>query len=127
MVVGAVIGFPASVTLLLLSLRHLDTGALQASLQAADPWTLALAVCTISVVYPIQAARWQLISMASPPLPLRRFVDWVLGAIAINNVVPGRPGDLLRIEWLSRGARMSRTPAQPQSLSTAAWTWSRSS
>ena len=110
-VVGAVVGFPASVALLLLSLRHLDTGALQASLRAADPWTLALAVCTISVVYPIQAARWRLISMASPPLPLRRFVDWVLGAIAINNVVPGRPGDLLRIQWLSRGARMPRTPA----------------
>jgi uncharacterized membrane protein YbhN (UPF0104 family) len=110
-VVGAVIGFPASVALLLLSLRHLDTGALRASLRAADPWTLALAVCTVSVVYPIQAARWRLISMASPRLPLRRFVEWVLGAIAINNVVPGRPGDLLRVEWLSRGARMPRTPA----------------
>jgi len=111
MVVGAVVGVPASVVLLLLSLRHLNTEALQASLRAADPRTLALAVCTVSVVYPIQAARWRLISMASPPLPLRRFVEWVVGAIAINNVVPGRPGDLLRVEWLSRGARMPRTPA----------------
>lgn len=110
-VVAAVVGFPASVALLLLSLRHLDANALQASLRAADPRALALAVCTISMVYPIQAARWRLISMASPPLPFRRFVDWVLGAIAINNVVPGRPGDLLRAEWLSRGARMPRTPA----------------
>ena len=92
MVVGAVIGFPASVALLLLSLRHLDTGALQASLRAADPWTLALAVCTISVVYPIQAARWRLISMASPPLPLRRFVELGAGSNRHQQRRPRTPG-----------------------------------
>src|SRR6185312_13501757 len=101
-VVGAVVGFPVSVVLLILSLRHLHTGALRAALRPADRRSRALAGCPVSVVYPIHAARWRLISMASPPLPLRRFVEWVVGAIAINNVVPGRPGDLLRVEWLSR-------------------------
>jgi glycosyltransferase 2 family protein len=108
--VGAVVGLPVSVVLLLLSLRHLDTDALGASLRGADPWALALAVCAMSLVYLTQAARWRLISKA-PAVPLVRFAEWVVGAIAVNNVVPGRPGDLLRVEWLSRGARMPRTRA----------------
>jgi len=107
---GAIVGFPVSVVLLTLSLRHLDTDALGASMRGTDPWALALAVCAMSLVYLTQAARWRLISKA-PVVPLGRFAEWVVGAIAVNNVVPGRPGDLLRVEWLSRGARMPRTRA----------------
>ena len=110
MVVGAVIGFPASVALLLLSLRHLDTGALQASLQAADPWTLAWRFAPSRWCIPSErplATHLDGVTTASPP-PLRRLGS---GSNRHQQRVPGRPGDLLRIEWLSRGARMSRTPA----------------
>jgi uncharacterized protein (TIRG00374 family) len=108
---GAAIGFPASGILLVLSLRSLDTSALGDSVRGAHPTALALAVCLSSLVYVVQAARWRLISRAQPSPSFARFLDWAIGAVAVNNVVPGRPGDVLRIEWLSRGARMPRTRA----------------
>lgn len=106
---GAAVGFPASGLLLMLSLRSLDGAALGASVRSAQPSALALAVCASSLVYVVQATRWRLIARAQPSPSLGRFLDWVVGAVAVNNVVPGRPGDVLRIEWLSRGAPMSRT------------------
>jgi uncharacterized protein (TIRG00374 family) len=109
--IGAAVGFPASAALLMLSLRSLDTSALVDSVRGADATALALAVYASSLVYLIQAVRWRLIARAQPSPPFARFLDWAIGAVAVNNVVPGRPGDVLRIEWLSRGARMPRTRA----------------
>jgi uncharacterized membrane protein YbhN (UPF0104 family) len=109
--IGAAVGFPASAALLMLSLRSLDTAALGDSVRGADATALALAVCASSLVYVIQAARWRLIARAQPSPPFGRFLEWAIGAVAVNNVVPGRPGDVLRVEWLSRGARMPRTRA----------------
>ena len=108
---GVAAGFPASAILLTLSLRSLDTSALGASVRGARASALALAVCASSLVYVVQAARWRLIAQADPSPSFGRFLDWAIGAVAVNNVVPGRPGDVLRIEWLSRGARMPRTRA----------------
>ena len=44
-------------------------------------------------------------------LSVGRFLQLVIGAIACNNVVPGRPGDFLRAHWLGRAAGSSRTRA----------------
>jgi uncharacterized protein (TIRG00374 family) len=111
LLLGAAVGFPASAVLLMLSLRSLDTSALGDSVRGAHPTALALAVCASSLVYVVQAVRWRLIARAQPSPSFARFLDWAIGAVAVNNVVPGRPGDVLRIEWLSRGARMPRTRA----------------
>lgn len=107
MVTGALVGIPVSVALLLLSLRHLDGHELRASFARANVGTVVLAVAVMSVVYVVQAARWRVISDA-PSVRLGRFVEWVVTAVAVNNVVPGRVGDLLRTEWVSRGTRRSR-------------------
>ena len=109
-VVAGVVGIPVSIALLLLSLRHVDGDALQGSLRGADPWSLVAALVAMSLVYLTQAARWRVISM-TPRLSMARFFEWVLAGIAINNVVPGRAGDLARVEWLSRGARIPRARA----------------
>lgn len=109
-VVGAVVGIPISVALLLLSLRHLDGGELRTSLAGADVGLLGLSVVAMFVVYLIQADRWRVIS-AAPGARLSIFVEWVVGAVALNNVVPGRVGDILRAEWLSRGLRRPRASA----------------
>jgi uncharacterized membrane protein YbhN (UPF0104 family) len=111
LLLGAAVGFPASAVLLALSVRSLDANALKAAVRGADPRFLALAFCASSLVYVIQAARWRLIARARPSVPAGKFLDWTFGAIAVNNVVPGRPGDLLRIEWLARGAEIARTRA----------------
>src|SRR5882672_8810708 len=56
-VAGAVLGFPVSLGLLMLSLRHLDGAKLQASLGGANVGDLILSVAVIAIVYLIQADR----------------------------------------------------------------------
>jgi uncharacterized protein (TIRG00374 family) len=107
--IGVIVGLPVSVALLALSLRHLDADALEASLRDADAAPLALAVCVMAVVYGTQALRWQIVSGARNSRA--DFLRWVVGAVAVNNVVPGRAGDVLRIEWLARGAGIPRARA----------------
>jgi uncharacterized protein (TIRG00374 family) len=109
-VVGAVLGFPVSLALLMLSLQHLDGAKLKASLGGANVGVLMLAVGVMAIVYLIQADRWRVIAVA-PGVPLARFAEWVVGAVAVNNVLPGRAGDILRSEWLARGAGKPRTSA----------------
>ncbi len=41
---------------------------------------------------------------SSTRLGQRRFVEMVVAGVAVNNVLPGRVGDLLRARWVSRGA-----------------------
>jgi uncharacterized membrane protein YbhN (UPF0104 family) len=101
------VGFPVSVALLVLSLRHLDGAELRDSLEGARIDLLVLALVTMAIVYVTQAARWRLISVA-PNVRLATFVEWVVGAVAVNNVVPGRAGDILRAEWLSRRTHRPR-------------------
>ena len=56
----------------------------------------------MGVVYWLQAARWRRI--ADTRLGQRDFVEMVVAGVAVNNVLPGRVGDLLRARWVSRGA-----------------------
>jgi glycosyltransferase 2 family protein len=109
-VAGALIGFPVSVALLMLSLQHLDGAKLKASLGGANVGALMLSVAVMAIVYLVQADRWRVISVA-PGVSLVRFAEWVVGAVAVNNVVPGRTGDILRSEWLARGAGKTRASA----------------
>jgi glycosyltransferase 2 family protein len=104
--VGLAAGVPVSVLLMVVALRNTDAHELGRSLRGADPAMLVPALGAMALVYLTQALRWKLIS--DVPLPLSRFLEWVVGGVAVNNVVPGRAGDLVRIEWLSRGARSSR-------------------
>jgi uncharacterized protein (TIRG00374 family) len=69
-----------------------------------------LSVAVMGIVYLIQADRWRVIAGA-PGVSLVRFAEWVVGAVAVNNVLPGRAGDILRSEWLARGSGKSRTSA----------------
>ena len=107
MVAGAFVGFPVSAALLFLSLRHLHGDELRASLRDARLSFLAPAAALMSLVYVLQAARWRVLANARA-VRLPRFVGWVVASVAVNNVVPGRVGDLLRAEWLSRGTRRAR-------------------
>ena len=94
----------------MLSLRHLDGAKLKASLGGANVGALLLSVAVMAIVYLMQADRWRVISVA-PGVSLFRFAEWVVGAVAVNNVLPGRAGDILRSEWLARGAQKPRASA----------------
>jgi uncharacterized protein (TIRG00374 family) len=109
-VLGLVLGFPASALFLYLAARNLNWDAVLDALARADPVRAAAGVAALCSVYVVQAVRWRWIAREAR-LPVQRFVELVVAAIACNNAVPGRPGDLLRAHWLGRAARMSRSRA----------------
>jgi glycosyltransferase 2 family protein len=102
LVVAAAVGIPVSVVFLILAVRGTDLGAVWSTLQGVRPLPLLGAVALMGAVYWLQAARWRRI--ADTRLGQRRFVEMVVAGVAVNNVLPGRVGDLLRARWVSRGA-----------------------
>jgi uncharacterized protein (TIRG00374 family) len=109
--VALAVGLPVSGLLLYLTVRKLDVASVLTALRAADPARVALAVAIIGCMYLVQAFRWRWIARREAKLSMWRFLQYVVGGIALNNAVPGRPGDLLRAHWLGRGANTSRANA----------------
>jgi glycosyltransferase 2 family protein len=102
LVVAAVVGIPVSIVFLVLAIRGTDLSAVWGTLQGVRPLPLLGAVALMGAVYWLQAARWRRI--ADTRLGQRRFFEMVVAGLAVNNVLPGRVGDLLRARWVSRGA-----------------------
>lgn len=96
------VGVPASAVFLFLAIRGADLGAVWRTLQDVRPLPLLGAVACMGGVYWLQAARWRRI--AHTGASQLRFAEMVVAGVAVNNVLPGRVGDLLRARWVSRGA-----------------------
>jgi uncharacterized protein (TIRG00374 family) len=110
-IVALVLGLPASAILLLLAARGVDAEVVLDNLRRSDPTRLAVGIAAFGAFYLLQAVRWRWIARREGALSTGRFLQIVIGAIACNNVVPGRPGDFLRAHWLGRAAGSSRTRA----------------
>jgi uncharacterized protein (TIRG00374 family) len=104
--IGLVVGLPISGGFLWLAIRNAELAEVRSTLGNADLGLVALAVLALGVVYALQAARWREIA-AQPHVSWSRFYEMVLSAVACNNVLPARLGDLLRARWLSLDARIS--------------------
>jgi uncharacterized protein (TIRG00374 family) len=100
--VAAAIGIPVSLVFLYFAIRGADLGTVWSTLQNVELVPVAGAVACMGAVYWLQANRWRRI--ADTRLGQRRFVEMVVAGVAVNNVLPGRVGDLLRARWVSRGA-----------------------
>jgi uncharacterized protein (TIRG00374 family) len=100
--IAAAVGIPVSVVFLVLAIRGTDLGTVWKTLQDVKVVPLLGAVACMGVVYWLQAARWRRI--ADTRLSQTRFFEMVVAGVAVNNVLPGRVGDLLRARWVSRGA-----------------------
>jgi uncharacterized protein (TIRG00374 family) len=96
-----------SAALLLLSLRGVDAGDVADVIADADPALLLATLVLMAAVYAVQSERWRWIARREARLDSRSFLRLVLGSVAVNNVVPGRPGEILRSYWL---ARLGGTP-----------------
>ena len=75
-------------------------------LAQADPVRVALATAMVGALYVIQAGRWRQIALSEGKTSHRTCIALVLSAVAVNNVVPGRPGEALRGFWLGRVLRI---------------------
>lgn len=103
--VGLTVGVPLSAVLLWLAFRNADSRAVRSALADANPGSVALAIAAIGCVYLLQAARWRMIAR-TPDVSVERFGEMVVSGVAINNLLPGRVGDLLRARWLQVDARI---------------------
>jgi len=101
----ALVGVPIGLIFLWLALRDADLDAVWRSLQDADAGLGALAIAAFGVVYAFQSVRWRRIA-ATPVVRLARFYEMTVSGVAVNNVLPGRIGDLLRARWLGLAAHL---------------------
>jgi glycosyltransferase 2 family protein len=111
---GVIVGIPLSGLLVWLAARGIDAGALWQAILDADLMLIALATAAIAVIYSIQAARWRTIARDAGTLPWRTYLRMIIASVAVNNVIPGRPGEVARGYWLARALRI----AQGRALST---------
>jgi glycosyltransferase 2 family protein len=111
--VGLVVGIPLSAAFLWLALRGADPAVVRATLAEADLALMALAVAAVGAFYMGQALRWRRVARAPAAVPRARFLEMVLSSVAVNIVLPGRVGELLRIRWLQVAAhwRLGRSVA----------------
>lgn len=102
---GLIIGTPISAFFLWLAIQGVSWSDVGSALAGANPWLMAAAVGALMLVYLLQAERWRIVARSEGDLPLRRSYSLILASLAVNNVVPGRAGELLRGWWLSRALR----------------------
>lgn len=98
-------GVPATLLFLWLAFRDASLDAVLDAARAADPWLVAAAVVCLGALYASQAVRWHRIAAVERPGELG-FAEMVVGAVACNNVLPGRLGELFRARWLAVAAPM---------------------
>jgi glycosyltransferase 2 family protein len=104
-VLGLVVGVPVSIVFFWLAFRNANVDAVWAAARDAELALVALAVLAIALLYVFQAARWRRIAASEHP-GLGGFFEFVIGAVACNNVLPGRIGELFRARWLAVAAPM---------------------
>lgn len=102
---GLVVGLPLSGLLFWLAFRDADLDEVWSVVTDADLAFVTFAVVAMAAVYTGQAVRWRAIAR-TPEVPVVRFGEMVVSGVAVNNVLPGRVGDLLRARWLQGTARM---------------------
>jgi uncharacterized protein (TIRG00374 family) len=103
--VGLLVGVPLSMLFLWLAVRNADLGDVWSVLAESDVGLVALAVTAFAGVYAGQAVRWRKIAR-TPSVSTGRFGEMVVSGVAVNNVLPGRVGDLLRARWLQVAAQI---------------------
>ncbi len=102
-VFGLALGVPASVVFLWLAFRNANPDAVWTAAREAELLFVGLAVLCVGVVYVFQAVRWRRIAQTDRP-GIHGFLEFVVGAVACNNVLPGRVGELFRARWLAVAA-----------------------
>lgn len=86
-----------------LLLRGLSAGDFWAALQSISLHTILIALLCLASGYALRIWRWALMLQAlQPDLPVRACVWPFLSSIAVNNVLPLRAGDVLRVVGFRR-------------------------
>ncbi len=104
-ILGLAVGLALSAFFFWLAFRHADLSEVRSVLSGADASMAVLAVAAMVGVYFGQALRWRAIAR-TPAVSKVRFGEMVVSGVAVNNMLPGRVGDVLRAHWLQVAARI---------------------
>ena len=99
-----VAGFVVSAGLLVLAARRVDLGEAWSTARSANLGWLLAGVVGVNVGLIGMSLRWRVLSagaVSSSP-PVSAYLQAILCAQGVNNVLPARSGDLVRIVWLGR-------------------------
>jgi glycosyltransferase 2 family protein len=91
-------GLVVAALFLLLIARHVAWTEVRSVLASAEPWPLLVGLAALAADLAVRIVRWWwMLRAAEPDLPFARCVRPFLGSLALNNTVPLRAGDLVRV------------------------------
>ena len=100
------LGLVVTVIFIWLFARELDAGALTDALLSISPISVGVAMACIAAGYGVRTIRWWwMLRVLDPALPVGACVQPFLASIAVNNVLPLRAGDVLRVAGFRRQLR----------------------
>jgi uncharacterized protein (TIRG00374 family) len=105
---AVVLGLAVSALFAYLAVRHVDWASFRRALSESDWWWLAPALVVLVLGVLVRAARWRLLFPREWRPPLPPIVRAVLVGMFFNNVLPGRPGEAIRVATLYQETRTSR-------------------
>lgn len=100
------IGFVVSAGLLVFAARRVDLGDAWQTARGAHLGWLVFGVVGVNVGLLGMAMRWRVLSAHPDGVTprMRGYLQAILCAQGVNNVLPARSGDIVRIAWLGRAA-----------------------
>lgn len=105
-VIGLVVGIPLSLLFLWLAVRGVAFDEVWGAITSANVAYVALAALFLIGIIAFQGLRWRALMGDDAPLPRRTYIALSYFGNGVSNVIPGRPGDVVRGVWLSRIARL---------------------
>lgn len=94
---------------LVIALYRVDLNQLLSSLKTADYRLVALSVVCVIGSYLLRTARWQRFLRPTKQIPIARLYPVLIVGFALNNLLPGRPGEFARPYWLGARESISKT------------------
>lgn len=99
-------GLVVAVLFLLLIGRHVAWAEVRSVLASAELWPLFVGLVALAADLGARIVRWWwMLRAAEPDLPLSSCVRPFLGSLALNNTVPFRAGDLVRVVGFRQALR----------------------
>mgnify|MGYP001373134838 FL=1 len=92
-----------------IALYRVDLNQLLSSLATADYRLVALGMVCVFASYLLRTARWQRFLRPTKQIPIPRLFPVLVVGFALNNLLPGRPGELARPYWLGARENISKT------------------
>jgi glycosyltransferase 2 family protein len=104
----AICGIIISVLAVIYIAHKIDIKKSLAVIRNIDPWLTALMIVTYLAGFVIRGIRWKAMLRNVTDLSFRTSIKAIILGYAGNNVLPARGGELVRMEFISRQAHLSR-------------------